>query len=82
MATITIRNLDNKLKTMLRIQAASHDRSMEEEARLIIKGALCTPEEETGGLGSLIHQRFMAVDGIELTLPPRDQPVRKPGNLE
>ena len=32
MASITIRNLDDKVKTRLRIRAAGHGRSMEEEA--------------------------------------------------
>jgi plasmid stability protein len=33
MASITIRNLDDTLKRSLRIRAAEHGRSMEEEAR-------------------------------------------------
>ena len=84
MATITIRNLDNSVKTSLRIQAASHDHSMEEEARIIIKNALESTkaaDEAKKGLGSLIHQRFQSAGGIDLTLPARNQPVRKPDIL-
>lgn len=81
MATITIRNLDDKLKTLLRIRAARHDHSMEEEARIILKEALYTLEENSGGLGSLIHKRFIAAGGIELESPFRNQYPRKPGNL-
>ena len=47
MVSITIRNLDDKVKTRLRILAAGHGRSMEEEARLILAGAVeqdLTPE--------------------------------------
>jgi hypothetical protein len=33
MTSITIRNLDDKLKSRLRLQAAGHGRSMEEEVR-------------------------------------------------
>jgi plasmid stability protein len=33
MASITIRNLDDDVKQRLRIRAAEHGRSMEEEAR-------------------------------------------------
>lgn len=40
MASITIRNLDDAIKTRLRIQAVEHGRSMEEEAREILKQAL------------------------------------------
>ncbi|MGF1671617.1 MAG: plasmid stabilization protein, partial [Balneolaceae bacterium] len=44
MASITIRNLDKQTKSRLRIQAAVHGRSMEEEARIILNSAL---SEET-----------------------------------
>ena len=40
MASITIRNLDDDVKTRLRVRAAEHHRSMEEEARLILREAV------------------------------------------
>ena len=40
MASITIRNLDDSLKHRLRVQAAEHGRSMEEEAREILRRAV------------------------------------------
>lgn len=78
MAAITIRNLNDALKTKLRMRAASHDRSMEEEARSILREAL---QEEEHGLGSLIHARFLEAGGVELPPPDRSQPNRKPDNL-
>ena len=42
MATLTIRRLDEKTKTRLRVRAAHHGRSMEEEAREILHSALTT----------------------------------------
>ena len=78
MAAITIRNLDDVLKTKLRMRAASHDRSMEEEARSILREAL---QDEEHGLGSLIHERFLQAGGVELPLPDRSQPNRKPEDL-
>jgi len=75
-ATITIRNLDESVKTRLRIRAASHDRSMEEEARAILRTALQVGEAG-GGLGTLIHKRFMAAGGAELRQPERKQRPRK-----
>ena len=39
MAAITIRNLDDDLKAQLRIVAASHGRSMEEEVRFTCRSA-------------------------------------------
>src|ERR1043166_7596720 len=39
MASITIRQLDDDLKKRLRLRAASHGRSMEDEVRTILRGA-------------------------------------------
>lgn len=68
MATITIRNLDDELKAQLRIVAASHGRSMEEEVRVIIRQALLG-QGKRSELGSRIHSRFAAVGGVDLDLP-------------
>jgi plasmid stability protein len=72
MASITIRNLDEKLKEQLRITAAHNGHSMEEEARLILRRALETVDR-AGGLGSRIRSRFSASDGVELDLPARQE---------
>jgi len=40
MASITIRNLDDEVKDRLRMRAAENGRSMEEEARLILREAV------------------------------------------
>jgi hypothetical protein len=45
-ASITIRNPDDALKSRLRIQAPVHDRSMESEARDILSSSL--NQERTG----------------------------------
>ena len=81
MATITIRNLDDFIKTQLRVRAANHNRSMEEEARIILRDALKDVDEKRG-LGSLIHKRFMSAGGVELPPPVRNQPARKPDSLK
>jgi phosphopantothenoylcysteine decarboxylase/phosphopantothenate--cysteine ligase len=39
MASLTVRQLDDKLKTLLRLQAARHGRSMEDEIRTILRAA-------------------------------------------
>jgi antitoxin FitA len=75
MATLTIRNLDNDVKTRLRIEAASHGHSMEEEARLILRRALCPPRDQPV-LGQRIHRRFSAIGGVTLDLPPRKNKPR------
>lgn len=40
MATLTIRNLDDKVHAALRVRAAQHGRSMEEEARQALSEAV------------------------------------------
>lgn len=40
MATITIRNLNDEIKELLRISAAKNGHSMEEKARMILQQAL------------------------------------------
>ena len=72
MASITIRNLDDQIKEQLRIAAAHHGHSMEEEARLIL-GRASSPVRRAGGLGSRIHQRFSGDAGVELNLPSRHE---------
>ena len=76
MATITIRNLDDSVKQRLRVQAASHNRSMEEEARIILRNAVHT-DKEALGIGSRIHMRFKEVGGIEMPEPNRAHRPRK-----
>ena len=81
MAIITIRNLDEETKRRLRIQAAENDRSMEEEARIILKEATRTGSSlqgfaedsaavETSWVDHIVG-RFQALGGVELELPPR-----------
>ena len=73
MATLTIRNLDESTKAQLRVQAARHGRSMEEEARTIIRSAIedWKPAATGKGLGSRIHDHFAQLGGVELELPER-----------
>ena len=47
MASITIRNLEEPLKARLRIRAATHGRSMEEEARDILRNVLTREPAQT-----------------------------------
>ena len=70
MASITIRNLDDDVKTRLRARAAGNGRSMEEEARLILGDAVGA-EAETRDLASIIRSYFGPTNGVDLELPPR-----------
>ncbi|WP_174364026.1 plasmid stabilization protein [uncultured Caballeronia sp.] len=70
MATLTIRNLDDQIKALLRVEAARHGRSMEEEVRVILQSALAGTANATG-FGSRVHQRFAGLADKGLTLPER-----------
>jgi plasmid stability protein len=75
MASITVRNLDDDLKARLRLQAARHGRSMEEEVRVILAQAVTpSPPSAAGaaGLGSLIRAHFADLGGMEMELPERN----------
>jgi plasmid stability protein len=80
MASITVRDLDPELKEQIRVRAAHHGRSMEEEVRVILREAVERTAAEVARLGDSIHGRFRALGGIELELPPRE-PVREPPSL-
>jgi plasmid stability protein len=77
MASITIRNLDETVKRKLRLRAAQRNRSMEDEAREILRGALSEESMPTGNLADRIRRRVEPLGGIELELPPRG-PIREP----
>ena len=81
MASITIRNLDNDVKTRLRIRAARHGRSMEEEVRLILAQAVDREPVPAKGLGTALHELFKPFGGVELELPPRG-PMREPPRFD
>jgi plasmid stability protein len=76
-ASITIRRLDEKTKARLRIRAAQHGRSMEEEARTLLRVALRDDTPPAGNLADAIRARFRRLGGVELRLPAR-QPMREP----
>lgn len=72
MASLTIRKLDDPLKARLRVQAASHGRSMEAEARDILRAALQRAPAEPGSLYEAIRARVAESGGFDLELPPRE----------
>jgi plasmid stability protein len=80
MASITIRNLDERVKTRLRVRAARHGRSMEEEARTILQEALVAEGRQDENLAQAIRRHIEPLGGMELALPRR-QPIRRPPAL-
>jgi plasmid stability protein len=77
MSSITIRNLDDGIKRRLRLRAAQRNRSMEEEARDILRCALSELPEARDNLADAIRRRVEPFGGFELELPPRG-PIREP----
>jgi plasmid stability protein len=77
MASITIRNLDESVKRRLRLRAAQRNRSMEDEARDILRTALAQEPARLENLADAIRRRVEPLSGIELPLPPRG-PMREP----
>jgi plasmid stability protein len=73
MATLTIRGIPDSLKKALRLRAAKHGRSMEEEARQLLRQAM-TAERAAANLGSRIAARFGEVGGVNLPALRRTLP--------
>lgn len=71
MASLTIRRLDEKLKRRLRMRAARHGRSMEEEARQILSRDLQNNKTPPQNLADAIAVLVDPVGGIDLDLPMR-----------
>jgi len=78
---MTIRNIDEQLKARLRVQAAKHGRSMEDEARDILRTALSSAAARGSTLVKSIRSRIEPLGGVELEIAPRE-PMRDPLNLE
>ena len=69
MASITIRRLDDSLKNRLKQRAAQHGRSMEEEARNILRESL--ERERPKNAADIALELFGPTHGFKLDLPPR-----------
>jgi plasmid stability protein len=72
MAAMTIRNIDDALKQRLRIRVATHGRSMQNEARDILRAALTTNEKPARNVAEAIGARLTMVGGIDLHIPARE----------
>lgn len=81
MASLTIRNLEETLKLRLRVRAAHHGRSMEEEARQILRAVLRQEPQPSQHLGEAIRQRFAPRGGVEVPAVDREL-LRDPPRFE
>jgi plasmid stability protein len=77
MASIIIRNLDERTKDRQRMRAARHKRSMEDEARNILRSALAEDVAPARNLADAIRARFKPLGGVDLDLAQREA-MREP----
>jgi antitoxin FitA len=81
MASITIRNLEDGLKSQLRLRAAKHGRSMEDEARHILRAALMAEPRAPKNLYDSIRRRIEPLGGVDLDIP-RNEHERETPNFD
>lgn len=79
MATLVVRNVDEDVHVRLKAQAAAHGRSMEEEVRVILTGALdASPVGVKQGFADAVRALFEPIGFMNLEdisrEPPREPP--------
>ncbi len=77
MATLTIRNLPDRVRDRLRVRAAENGRSMEAEARMILEESLIEPGKVDLSWVEAIIELGNEFGGIELDIPA-DTPAEVP----
>jgi antitoxin FitA len=81
MASVTIRNLDESVKRKLRLRAAQNGRSMEEEARHILRAGVAEQSPTPTNLYDAIRRHVAKFGGADLEIPPRE-PMPEPPDFE
>ncbi len=81
MSSITVRNLDESIKAGLRLRAARHGWSMEQEVRAILQQTLAPELEAPSNFAERIHQRFAGLQVEDIAVPLR-KPMRSPPKLD
>ena len=80
MASITIRNIDDRLEHRLHAFAVRNGRSMEEEARAILRLVVEEPAVPDN-LYTSIRSHFEGFGDVDLEIPPRE-PMREPPSFD
>ena len=81
MASMTIRRLEDSTKRKLRIRASRNGRSMEEEARQILKAAVSEKAETGLNMVESIRRKFAPLGFVNLPEVPRG-PMRPPPTFD
>ncbi|MDO8262569.1 MAG: hypothetical protein Q7T21_05020 [Gallionella sp.] len=79
MAALTSRNIDDEVKNSLRLQAAQHGCSMEQEVREILSRAVL-PKRNQPAFAQRIQKHFASFELDALPIPERKK-ARKPPSM-
>jgi plasmid stability protein len=77
MSSITVRNLDESVKNGLRMRAARHGWSMEQEVRQILLQTVSPVLAEQSSFAERVNSRFVGLHTEDLQIPTR-KGVRTP----
>jgi antitoxin FitA len=79
MGNLTISDIDDTLRASLQERAIRHGRTLEEEARVILRSALAEGEAKKPEQNFADYMRalFAPLGGVDLELPPRER-AREP----
>ena len=77
MPSLLICNVDAALHARLKQHAATHRRSLEEEVRELLRGAVTRPPQEEH-IVDLALRLFGAKHGVDLDIPPRGSAPERP----
>ena len=78
MTSLTIRNLDNAVKSALRVRAARNGRSMEDETRTIPDEAVRPPRRDMNRLLEKIRAPLAEAGYPDFEIPARDSIAEPP----
>jgi len=81
MAQLVVRNIENSVKAQLQRRARRNGRSMEEEARDILRNAVNQEDAPPGGLGTDISALF-AKAGLDSDIPELRGHEIRPASFE
>lgn len=81
MAQFVVRNIENTVKSRLQRRAHRNGRSMEEEVRDILRGAVSRDDEPAAGLGTEIAGLFVKA-GLSTDIPELRGHQPKPPSFE
>jgi plasmid stability protein len=80
MSSLTVRNLDESVKNSLRLRAARHGWSMEQEVRLILQKIVAPEQAAQVSFAERVNARFSDLQAASLPIPER-QIARTPPDL-